>query len=100
MIRSDGLFPTLRVLLNPACWLQNHPYSAAWDKELRRLLATEKFEGVDEYTARIGGREIWIANHPYASMRPYGNMPGCRPKRTTILAARENLMSDLIVGND
>lgn len=85
----------LKALLTPTCWVQNERYSSAWDAELRRLLKTERFSNIGEYTAEIGGRVLWIENHPYASFTPYKTLK-VRPSRATILRAYDRLLSDHI----
>lgn len=95
--KLSALLGAMRVLTTPSCWLQNHHYSKVWDAELRKLMMENKFEPIDCYRAKIGNRVVWIENHPYASMRPYGaNMPRIRAKRSTILVAGDKLYADLI----
>lgn len=84
----------LRVLVTPSCWLQNYPYSTAWDAELRRLMNTNCFVCEDRYTALLDGRRIWISNHPYASFTPYWEIARVRPSRSTILEAFDKLQRD------
>jgi hypothetical protein len=83
-----------RVLIRPDCWIQNHQYSERWDRELRRLLAAgERFKLRDDYTATIGNYDVWIGNHPYASMDPrkLSDSLHVRPSRATILTAGKAL---------
>ena len=81
-----------KVLITPACWIQNYDYSKAWDIKLKKLMEENKFTGLDLYTARLGNQSIWIANHPYASFTSsYLNV---RPKRSTILYAWDKLEKD------
>lgn len=83
----------IRVLLTPSCWIQNKPYSAKWNALLNKLLMEEEFTDVTEFYARIGGIQVWINNHPYASFSPYhGNFElNIRPRRSTILKAYDKL---------
>lgn len=93
-----GLRRGLRVLFTPSCWVQNHPYSRAWDRRLRELLDEHDFVLVDEFTARLGDYEIWIANQPYASMYPWRGPIGkvhVRAKRGTILEAHDKFWKDV-----
>lgn len=85
---------SLRVLLTPSSWLQQGRFCRAWDNKLIRLMGDHKFKIVDRHTAKLGEQEIWIENHPYASMTPY--MTNARPKRRTILEARDKLIRDLL----
>lgn len=85
----------LRVLLTPSCWPQFHSYSDAWDKRLRQLLETESFTDIKMHTAKIGGHEVWIANHPYASFSLHQH-PQVRPSRAVILRAGDKLVADTL----
>jgi hypothetical protein len=82
----------LRVIFTPSCWIQNNPYCAAWDAELKRLVETEKFVFLNRHHAKIGKHTVWIANHPYASF----SVDGCdiRPSRSTILRAMDKLRAE------
>lgn len=83
----------LRVVLTPSCWMQNGPYSAGWDMKLRRLMANGKFTPNDKFTVYIGGVQVWIANHPYASFTPC--FSEARPSRITILNAWKKLDQEM-----
>ena len=93
----------LRVLFAPGCWIQISSYSAEWDRELRELIKTEKFEwamypGTQIYTryrARIGHHHVWVANHPYGSFMMEISGKGVRPSRATILECGDKLRADL-----
>lgn len=81
----------LRIIFNPDYWLQNEPYSLAWDTELRRLLETgNHFSNIGEHEATIGGRRVWIGNHPYSSF----TFHQVRPSRRMILIAHDQLLRD------
>jgi len=82
---------TLKVIFNPACWIQNHVYSKAWDMKLNELMETYTFKNNNGYHATLGNYEIWISNHPYASFL-HNNV---RPKRKTILRAYNKLQMDM-----
>ena len=99
--KTRGIF---WVLTSPDYWHQIYPYNEEWDRKLNELLDTEKFIRIDGYTAKLGEQQVWIANHPYASMRPYGNKTikgrrtygsqNIRPKRETIARAYRKLEED------
>lgn len=91
--RVDALVSFVYVIVHPGYWLQNEQYSAIWDEQLKKLLATHKFKNYDRYNASLGGLRIWVSNHPYASF----TFKHVRPKRTTILKAHRQLMRDIIV---
>lgn len=82
-----------KVLLTPSCWFRLRPYSKEWDAHLNKLLFSEKFTDINSRTAKIGGIEVWIANHPYASMSP-NQGPEVLPKRATVFAAYDKLSHD------
>lgn len=83
------------MLFTPRCWIQIQRYSKPWDKKLNELMKTHKFEIIDDFTARIGGWDVWYKNHPYGSFCPMGELvPEVRPKRITILRAYDKLAAD------
>ena len=83
---------TLSVLATPGCWLQLYPFSKDWDRWLNKKMESEDFSDITKFTAKLGGVEIWVANHPYASLRPY--KLEIRPSRATILRAHRKLVVD------
>ncbi len=87
-----SLRDVLRVLITPSCWLQVGTYSEDWDRTLVGLLQTDRFRNIGDYDATIGAYSVWIANHPYGSMR-FGVF---RPRRATILRAAQKLAADMI----
>jgi len=93
VVCNDWFASVLWVITNPSCWLQNYGYAQEWDDELNRLMRVECFANITEHTARIGGHEVWIANHPYASFTLRRH--DVRPSRTTIYRAQKKLMRDL-----
>lgn len=84
----------IRVILTPGIWMQNHRYSSTWDAKIQSLMAENMFKDNDRYTAKLDGREIWIANYPYAAFNPYGWGVKVRPSRRTIIAAWDKLCED------
>ena len=93
-----------RILLTPRCWLQNDPYSKAWDRRLNELMGQHKFklDGDECCVAKIGDLKVWIENHPYSSFTIWrdasGNRINVRPSRATILRAWDKLQHDIISG--
>lgn len=92
----------LRVLFTPACWIQNGSYCRVWDRKLNELMQKYKFTDYDGYIAKLGDFEIWVANHPYASMTDFGLKRGLypfyqlpRPSRITILRAHDKFKRDI-----
>jgi len=79
-------------LSHPGYWVMNNPYSPEWDRMLSALMKAHSFDQIDEYTACLGGKKIWITNRPYASMCP--RHIEVRPKRRTIHKAHIKLVAD------
>ncbi len=83
-------------VFHPSYWLMNEPFSESWDEVLNKLLEKYAFEPCCERTVKLNGIRIWVANHPFASMTPYGQtMPSFRPKRRTIARAFRKMQSDI-----
>jgi len=94
MTKTDHIWYWLKALATPHCWLQNEHYSSVWNRELQELLGRHYFLNIEKHTATLGGVEIWTANHPYASFRPYGKLPDVRPSRRVILYACDKLIRE------
>ena len=90
----------LKTLLTPQCWIQNYEYNPIWDTKLRSLIKEHTFKLKSNYTATLGGHEIWIGNHPYASFTPYSPQMGIRPSRRTIFMAYDKLIEDVLNSHD
>jgi len=78
----------VRVITNPNYWIQTDSYNRVWDKMLRAELKNPIFESKDEYTIKLNGRMIWIANYPYGYGSDYGwpkISVGLPSRRTRIL---------------
>lgn len=58
---------TLRVIFDPRYWLRSYDVDKVWDKHLQHSLDIGDVGPIGKYEAIIGGRHVWIANHPYAS---------------------------------
>ncbi len=87
----------LRVLSTPSCWMQNHRYSAEWDRQLRALMTEHKFVPLGPHTARLGPLTLWTSNHPYASFHPYHPLDlSVRASRITMLRAGDKYMADIV----
>lgn len=50
----------LIALFNPRYWFSAFEISKEWDKELNELIDEYVFESVDDWTAKIGNRKVWI----------------------------------------
>jgi hypothetical protein len=89
------LLGLLRVICTPSCWIQIHPFSAEWDRQLNQLMREHRFKNVGSHTATIGAFTVWIENHPNASFAPHNmNVLSVRPLRATILKAYDKLAYD------
>lgn len=91
------IFIWIKIIFNPDYLIMNYSYSKEWDKELNDLMDRYDFIGFDysDCTCFLGGVEIWIANHPYASFTKR-NVEKKRPSRKTIYRAYEKLKMDRI----
>jgi hypothetical protein len=69
------------------------PYNSVWDAKLNELMRTERFTNLDSFTAQLGSRKVWVANHPYASFKP--PHIDIRPSRMTIYNAHKKLMREI-----
>lgn len=95
-----AIFNFFWIVFHPSYWLTLYPYSKEWDKILKQLMRDNKFKYMDSFTTKLGDKEIWIANHPYASFRPYIDWRKVEvmPSRITIRDAHKKLMQDLLGG--
>jgi hypothetical protein len=97
----NDLIIQIWVAINPRYWIMNEWYSSKWDKELNDLMKRYDFEATPHsYThlvVKLGNKEIWVGNHPYASFTDYSsfrNISG-RPSKLTIYKAKQKLERDL-----
>lgn len=93
MLRT--LYSFLYFLFRPSWWHQNYPYSKAWSDRLNELMDEHEFESIGSSTAKLGGVEIWVANHPYASFYVYHGIR-VLPDRSTRKRAMEKLIRDTV----
>jgi hypothetical protein len=96
----------LLITVNPLFWGLHNPYSSLWNSEFNRVLKTEKFVRVNEWTAKIGPYFVGMVDYPYRIFYPvYDEMvigydetvPEVRPSRLTILRAKRKLDKELEV---
>ena len=89
-VASNALLDFLIAIFHPSTWIQcGGVFSQEWDAELRKIIASDAAtieKGPNDCRVKINGHEVWIANHPYASMQ-LQIMGGLRPRRATILRA-------------
>lgn len=96
----DDLIIQIWVMINPQYWIMNEWYSSKWDKELNDLMGRYDFEtephSYSNLIVKLGDKQIWVGNHPYASFTDYSvrNIPG-RPSKLTIYKAKQKLERDL-----
>ena len=76
----------LQFIFRPSYWVMIEPYSKELDLLMNDLLDKYEFNNISPFTARLGKIKIWIANQPYACMKPYDyNFEyHYRPSRLTI----------------
>ena len=85
------LLKNIKYLFKPKFWGMEYPYSRPWDFMLNEMLNEEdNVKIVSEFTARVGGVDVWIGNYPYA----YGNPKplSIRPSRATIERLQEEVI--------
>jgi hypothetical protein len=63
-------------------WDQMQPYSKELDGIVSELIRDHEFVNISDFTAMIGGVELWIGNIPYSCMMPM--QMNARPSRITI----------------
>jgi len=85
---------SLQFIFKPSYWSMNYDYSSVWDYTLNQLLDKHTFTKTKIFTVTLGDFEIWIGNHPYASMRPVGS--NFRASRLTIQRAGNRFRVDSI----
>jgi hypothetical protein len=72
----------LWILLHPRYWVRNERTSKTLnDWCIEKLNDGTKFTNIDNYTANLDGKELWISNHPYNSFELRGI--SALPKRRT-----------------
>lgn len=99
LVASAVWFASLVRTLHPRYWLMNHQFNRDWDNWLNEQMDSGSFEAISAHTARIGGRIVWIENHPYASFTNYGEGIRVRPSRRTIIRAHDKLIADMVANN-
>lgn len=76
------------ISMTPRYWLMNETFNKEWDSKINYLIDNYKFTKINNgYTAVIGGAEIWVENHPYASFTLDTKLGKVRPSRSTIAKA-------------
>jgi hypothetical protein len=90
------ILQNLYFIVRPRWWLMVGTYDERWDRKLNRLLDKYDFTEIGKHTAELNGREIWVSNYPYASMREHRGLytSNLLPSRKTILRAYKKLIED------
>lgn len=78
-------------LFHPSCWFMNEPYSKSWDGFVLRAIASGDVENCNAYTAKVGGKTVWVGNFPYAYGTPYPYPGNVRPSARTVFLLAEAL---------
>ena len=97
MKKIKNFILSLQFIFIPSYWQMNERYSKDWDKELNKLLDNNKFILVNNYSAKLGDKIIWVANQPYSTMVPYSSSHTFRASRLTIKRAIKQFNKDLIL---
>ena len=86
-------------LARPRYWNMSNPYCPHCDKRITILASQNKFAYKGKHTAMLGNCEIWISNHPYASMTiehpEVRDGRVHRPSRRTIYNLRKKLIKEI-----
>jgi hypothetical protein len=104
MGKFNDFFSNLQFIFKPKFWHMNEHYCKEWDVELKRLMSEHNFTDIENCTAKLDGRVIWVANYPYSSFMPYEpnnkdlnkDKHKYRPSRLTIKRAMEKLEHDMV----
>ena len=76
----------------------NYEYCEHLDRLLVNLADKNKFTNFGEFTVELGGKTLWIANHPYASFILYPRIGvELRPSRRTIEMLSNKLSRDWVL---
>ncbi len=87
---SSSTPPKWRIWLTP---VRNFKVNKEWDAKMNQLLDdNEPVEILNEYYAKIGNQQIWIANFPYASFSGPGSNAQRLPTRKTTVRLTERLI--------
>lgn len=79
----------LKYLFKPSMWNMLYTYSPSWDAFILKAISNGDVWRGGPHIALVGGRDVWVANYPYAFGKPE---PGCvRPSRRTIELLRDAL---------
>lgn len=87
------------ILTSPSYWLMNYKYSEIWDKELNMLMSKNIFKvnsTYRHYDCELGGKIIWVSNHPYASFTSGISGEYVRASRLTIIKAKRKYDYDIL----
>lgn len=79
-------------LFRPRHWSRGHPTNLKWDAFLLDAVKSGGILPVDQYTVLIGGVEVWVGNHPYASFTPYRSSVKVMPTARTV-----DILTDIIL---
>ena len=73
----NDLIIQIWVAINPRYWIMDEWYSSKWDKELNDLMERYDFKiephSYTHLVVKLGNKEIWVGNHPYASFTDYSS---------------------------
>jgi hypothetical protein len=75
-------------ILQPSCWVRNHPACKYWDAELNAQLDNPTFTDFGKHTVKLNGSLIWVANYPYAYGTARHSAEDALPFRSTVRRLR------------
>ena len=89
-----------KTLYSPSCWLRNYKTDFHWDKKIREMLGNPVFTELKAHQVKLNGVDIWISNHPYASMvKPFTIGLGM-PRRSTVFKLYDLLQKSEVEAMD
>jgi len=95
----NELMYLLKVFVTPMCWIRTSGTNRIWDRAIRHELKNPKFTNYDRYTVELNGKQIWVANYPYASFTDYATSSKGMPSRRTVFMFNDALTKASIDGN-
>ena len=76
-------------LFRPSHWGRTKPTSLAWDAFILRAIAEGRVHRIDQYTAMVGGKTVWVSSYPFGYGSPHpGNV---MPRASTVVLLAEAL---------
>lgn len=75
---------SLKFIFKPSYWFMNDLYDKRVDLIMQKLLDKYEFTEINDYYAKLGNAQVWIANMPYCVHFEDNKLCNLRPSRLTI----------------